>query len=266
MHLSERTKRRKCQRECERLLQEVNDEEAVQCTSVAMCPRATSNRITSVRVEQDDELPASQTSALPDSSISESDCLLTGGSKFGSESSLSASSEADSIFSGTESVPPSSDQSSIGEKIAKWALSHNISHSAIKELLPILRSCNLVLPKDPRTLLQTLRTEHYDIKEVAGGSCHYIGFARALSHVLWQKDVTQLTVSINVDGMPLFRSATTALWPILALVEELRDFGPFVLALFAGKRKPTSLHEYLGDFIEEMKSLLVNGLEVENKT
>ena len=32
---------------------------------------------------------------------------------------------------------------------------------------------------------------------------------------------------------PLFRSNNMQLWPILGLVNELKDLGPFVFALFA---------------------------------
>lgn len=159
-----------------------------------------------------------------------------------------------------------SDKGSICEKLAHWACSHNIPHNVIRELLEILRSNHMDLPKDPRTLLKTPRSENYEIKQLAGGQYHYIGLENSLSSALPQRNLAKLTMSINIDGIPLFRSSSTTLWPILALIDELREFGPFVLALFVGQTKPSSVHEYLSDFIREMRNVLSNGLTVQGKT
>ncbi len=42
-------------------------------------------------------------------------------------------------------------------KLAEWAASRNISQSALSELLHILINEGLNLPKDPRTLMSTLK-------------------------------------------------------------------------------------------------------------
>lgn len=57
--------------------------------------------------------------------------------------------------------------------------------------------------------------------------------------------VDHLGLQINVDGIPLFRSSSTALWPILCLVKNVNPCNPFVVGLFCGKEKPGSAAEYL---------------------
>ena len=42
--------------------------------------------------------------------------------------------------------------------------------------------------------------------------------------------------------------------------------GPFVIGLFCGDAKPTSLDEYLADFVQEMQSLRENGVRHDGKT
>lgn len=53
----------------------------------------------------------------------------------------------------------------IREKLASWAVKFKISHSALSALLEVLKSCDLDVPIDPRTLLMTPRVT--DIKETA---------------------------------------------------------------------------------------------------
>ncbi|KAL0151675.1 hypothetical protein M9458_053076, partial [Cirrhinus mrigala] len=49
-------------------------------------------------------------------------------------------------------------------KLAEWAANRNVSHSALSELLGILLELGLDLPKDPRTLMKTLK--ECDVKEM----------------------------------------------------------------------------------------------------
>ena len=54
------------------------------------------------------------------------------------------------------------------------------------------------------------------------------------------------------------------LWPILGLVNELKDLGPFVIALFAASHKPV-LEEYILPFVDEMKRIAENGINIIGK-
>ena len=64
-------------------------------------------------------------------------------------------------------------------------------------------------------------------------------------------------LSINIDGVPLFKSSGIQLWPILCSV---RQFEPFVVAVFCGDAKPNSVQEYLSDYVSELANLQQNGI------
>lgn len=66
--------------------------------------------------------------------------------------------------------------------------------------------------------------------------------------------MVDINLQFNIDGIPIFKSSSTVLWPILA---KFGDFKPFLVALYCGSSKPTSLQEYLQDFIMEFSLHLV---------
>jgi len=149
-----------------------------------------------------------------------------------------------------------------GGKAAEWALKHNLTHVALRELFEIVRCCfHVELPIDPRTLLQTPR--NYNVKDISGdGKYFHFGIASGielldLSHI----ESNHLKLQFNIDGLPLFKSSSTEFWPILCLV---RDSGtqPFVVGLYSGKKKPVSLQEFLGDFVSDMQQILGDGVIV----
>ena len=74
-----------------------------------------------------------------------------------------------------------------------------------------------------------------------------------------------LSLRINVDGLLLFKSSRLQLWPILGLIKELKELGPFVIVLFSADKKPSSLREYLSQFVEEMKNIEKSGISISGK-
>ena len=67
-------------------------------------------------------------------------------------------------------------------------------------------------------------------------------------------NISQLRLHLNIDGIPLFNNSKTVLWPILGYVVELNT-SVFRIALFCTNKKPTSIEEYLRDFVLEIKEL-----------
>lgn len=67
-----------------------------------------------------------------------------------------------------------------------------------------------------------------------------------------------VSLSVNVDGLPIFKSSGAQFWPILAKAEGC---DPFIVALYSGKSKPLPLQDYLEDFVEEMNRLSTIGME-----
>lgn len=79
----------------------------------------------------------------------------------------------------------------------------------------------------------------------------------------FRHDHDSINLSINIDGVPLFKSSKVQFWPILA---KFHNFEPFVVALFCGDKKPYPLEEYLDDFLMECKHLTDNGIIHEEKS
>lgn len=75
-----------------------------------------------------------------------------------------------------------------------------------------------------------------------------------LDHFKGNEDIM---LSINIDGVPLFKSSGIQLWPILCSV---RQFEPFIVAVFCGDANPNSVQEYLSDFLSELTNLQQNGI------
>lgn len=145
-------------------------------------------------------------------------------------------------------------------KLTHWAtVKHNISRSALTDLLHILVSYHPELPLDSRTLLETpVSTE---IISLNTGEFCYIGLENALKKVLRYINCQlfqKLEICFNVDGIPLFRSSREQLWPILGQIKNF-ECRPFVVALFSGKSKPKPINQYLNNFVIELNNLLQNG-------
>lgn len=67
----------------------------------------------------------------------------------------------------------------------------------------------------------------------------------------------KLKICFNIDGIPLFKSNKSQLWPILGLVKNFRSV-PFVTSIFCGISKPKPLNVFLSNFINELNDLLKN--------
>lgn len=105
--------------------------------------------------------------------------------------------------------------------LSDWALRHNITHKVIDNLLKLLTNNfpDCELPRSARTLLGTTRSTT-KITTIQGGDYLHIGLEPALnslvdaySHV--NPEINNISLSLNVDSLPLSRSSTKCFWPIL---------------------------------------------------
>jgi hypothetical protein len=143
--------------------------------------------------------------------------------------------------------------------IAEWAIHFGVSHSALRYLLRILNPFHPELPLDPRTLLKT--PTNYAVKEMSNKQGHYyhFGIASGIDFNIGLPD-GPIMLQFNVDGLPLFKSSSIELWPILCLVKGAAS-KPFVVGLYCGKKKPCDLNEFLCDFVDDLKHLLHRGID-----
>ncbi|CAM1330195.1 Uncharacterised protein at_DN1048 [Pycnogonum litorale] len=51
-------------------------------------------------------------------------------------------------------------------------------------------------------------------------------------------------------------------WPILDRIVELKKSAPFIIGMFFGEQKPKCIDEYLQDFVNEMKGIEWNSLQL----
>ncbi|XP_061716895.1 uncharacterized protein LOC133524769 [Cydia pomonella] len=138
-----------------------------------------------------------------------------------------------------------------------WALNYNISHAALNSLLQIVNiRLNDVLPRDARTLLGTNR-ENLQITISAPGHYWHNGLIKCLKRIFENVSClpNEISLNINIDGLPVFNSSRYQFWPILCTVFEIPNLAPFVVGIYAGDGKPSDLDSFLKPFVTEMKQL-----------
>jgi hypothetical protein len=161
----------------------------------------------------------------------------------------------------------------------QWAIKHNITHSALKELLPHIQQLrpDLNIPLDPRTLLSTPRQVDKTILG-DGEYCHFgleyqirerisdKSRACKLPNVPWiPKEQNIITITLGIDGVPVSRSSNNQFWPILGVVDQATDNSPFVIGLFYGETKPNPCSLFLKQTISELKHLEELGIDIRGK-
>jgi len=103
--------------------------------------------------------------------------------------------------------------------LATWTIRQNISHSALNGLMSILRqSVSKDLPSDARTVLKTPRNVLVNSK--CGGEYVYLGIKSGILQQQEQFIEPKVSLIVNIDGLPLFKSTDTQVWPILGRVNE----------------------------------------------
>jgi len=144
-------------------------------------------------------------------------------------------------------------QIDIRRELASWSCRNNISHNALNELLEMLQKCNLNVPKVLRTLLQT--PTNVVLENILGDQFYYFGILKGIVSRLSlgvDLSVKSFTINVGVDGLPISRSSNKQLWPIMGLVNEVKDKRPFIIAIFFGETKPKSVDLFLHRFIHEV--------------
>lgn len=111
------------------------------------------------------------------------------------------------------------DRPALDVQLAQWAIKNSISHSAVGNLLSILKLYHASLPLDPRTFLKTPQT--YAIKEMTGpcgqvGYYTHFGIVSGLNDLIQQHHLAiggRFSLQFNSDGLPLLKSSSMELWP-----------------------------------------------------
>jgi hypothetical protein len=158
--------------------------------------------------------------------------------------------------------------------LRKWAIDAHIQHTHLDTLLGILRNRLLPeLPKSSKTFLKTTFAT-YEIEEFVNcdgevsGQFVYFGIAnhlrRCVNTHLHKENL--LYLQCNVDEVPLFKSSSQQLWPILCKVHfEPNIYEAFPVAIYAGTEKPNDVDKYFEKFITEILNLLREGIIINGR-
>lgn len=135
--------------------------------------------------------------------------------------------------SDTSSDASSEEADTLCEELANWAVETKATASSCDKLLRILHKRRPDLPMTYRTLVKDGQAE-YDrpnpnIIEVSEGQYLHLGILSGLK--LYQSDIVKKGVlciqyQVNTDGLPLWSSSSTHLWPILGRVLDMPDVFP----------------------------------------
>jgi hypothetical protein len=152
----------------------------------------------------------------------------------------------------------------LNEQLAQWATNCEVPFVTVNLLLSILRPFHKNLPADCRTLVHTPRKS--DIRELRGGGEYvHFGIRRNIEDLVNKghlKTDNILELQFNIDGLPLFKSSSLSIWPILCMVRQSISTGPFAVGIFSGGSKPKNLEAYLEEFVAEVTHIVKNGLSI----
>lgn len=151
-------------------------------------------------------------------------------------------------------------------KLRNWSLTHNITLSALNDLLLLLQEFHSDIPLSGKSLLCTPRTTKSI--NLQNGEFTYFGICEKLNHRLKNESciLNIIYLDLNFDGLPLFKSSSIGIWPILCrslTLESLKK--PFIIGLFTGKGKPEPLDLYLQDMIKELNDIIKNNVQIDHK-
>lgn len=152
-------------------------------------------------------------------------------------------------------------QTDLREDLRNWVTTHNITRNAVTALLKICHPHLPFLPYDCRGLMKTPRKTV--ITKLKNGKLTYFGLEEKLKLRLrsgFKNHVDKILLQINIDGLPLFKSSSLELYPILVRCIDLVDSSPFTVALYCGTGKPDPLDIFLFDFIQETAKLKQDGI------
>ncbi|KYN01126.1 hypothetical protein ALC62_08081 [Cyphomyrmex costatus] len=103
-----------------------------------------------------------------------------------------------------------------------------------------------------------------------GHYCHF-GIAHGLTCIFKSYNAAlippEIMLSINIDGLPLVKSSSSQLWPILGSIRNFFNKEPFLIGAFHGYKKPPSPDIFLKELlITDENGFYFNGKIIPFKT
>lgn len=155
---------------------------------------------------------------------------------------------------------------SLADKLRLWFLQHNPTIKCATSLLHILKSENLNVPLSVRGLLG--RAPKCTERTVSPGTYIHIGLKRQLERnpdLIHSFAVNELLTDVGIDGLPIFKSSSVGLWPILGRIVNIPKCGLFMIGCYIGPKKPYNIDSFMHDFSYEISDLKDNGIIIKDE-
>jgi len=153
--------------------------------------------------------------------------------------------------------------------LRSWAIQENINASSLNKLLRGFTNYGLNvtygLPLDSRTLLNTPRST--EIRRVEPGFYSNLGIEQGILEYLKNNPNianNAIEMLFNIDGLPVTKSGSSELWPILGLIYKTNHV--FLIGLYHGNKKPCDTFAFLENFVVEASNLTHSGITYLGKT
>jgi len=157
---------------------------------------------------------------------------------------------------------------SLTDQLRGWAVRNKITFTALSELLTIQRQIPEFesIPKDPRSFLQTPRQTV--LRDVHPGKYYHFGLDKGINNILKNISYSDIpdtiNVGINIDGLPLSKSSSSQVYPILCLINNVDVLfsNIFCVGIYHGYEKPSDFNLFLEEFVDEAIILTLNGIVI----
>ncbi|KAG4076430.1 hypothetical protein HA402_005873 [Bradysia odoriphaga] len=159
----------------------------------------------------------------------------------------------------------------LGGELSSWAITYGPTAKCVTALLKILNQFGMELPSDSRSLMETPRNSSKLIREVEPGHYIHIGLEDGIRYVIRRHKVDISTLHLihidyDADGVKISESTPNTFWPIWAKISRPYIGKPFLVGNYHSTvGEPKDANSYILDFVKDLKMLVENGIEVDNK-
>lgn len=115
------------------------------------------------------------------------------------------------------------------------------------------------MPTDARALLSIPRS--LDIQNIESGTYYHFSLSAAIKKLYKDDGLNMIEVLINIDGLPLSKSSSSQIYPILCSLYS-NPTEVTVVGIYHGYEKPANANEFLIQFVNEAIDFTVNGISI----
>lgn len=159
-------------------------------------------------------------------------------------------------------IDDSKHYSNLHLKLLYFCILFHLPDRAIEYMLSVLADENLDIPRTLYLFMKPhdhLRSKICVIQSTlsCGGSLAYLSILQNIQYCLrshlisFTKKYVDLSIKINIDGLPLFKSSPVTLWPILFAIDGFSFKRPLPICMYTGVGKPNFV-EFIQQLCDEL--------------